>query len=117
MADLNAPLLPGGQAESSFVPVEGDRYARTVDPESGNEVRCAINSISGGDAEVQLYCREKDVPKGDPVVVPVYTIRVAGAARRVTSTTAGAFTLAAVPRVSSCRGVTVTACSLRLFFT
>ena len=66
MADMNAPLLPGGEAESAFEAKEGDRYARAMDPVSGNELRCAINSLSGGNAVVQWYDKEKDIPKGDP---------------------------------------------------
>lgn len=53
----------------AFVAQAGDRYARCVDPNSGNELRCAINSVNGAQAEVQFYDKEKDIPKGDPVKV------------------------------------------------
>jgi H+-transporting ATPase len=70
MAGMNDPLLNiSADVEAAYVPTAGDRYARCMDPLSGNELRCAVISISGGEAEVQFYDKEKDVPKGDPTKV------------------------------------------------
>lgn len=67
---MHDPLLDQSvEAMSLFVPQAGNRYARCVDPVSNNELRCAIIKIEGGRAEVQMYDKEKDVPKGDPVEV------------------------------------------------
>ena len=76
MSDMNRPLLAGdAESGAAFIATAGDRYARAVDPESGNELRCAINSVSGPNCEIQFYNKEKDVPQGDPITIATSAVQ------------------------------------------
>ena len=60
-----------------YVPLVGDRYVRSRNPNGGDEMRCMIiglSSAGGIFASVRFYDEERGVPAGEPVIVSVSTI-------------------------------------------